>query len=275
MSTARYRTSTVLVISILLSSTLATGQDTSNVQRSPEGITLIQSVVDASGGYASFTSIHDLVATGTTSAPMNSANTMEFPVTVSLRGLDQLRVDSKLPTGAQSFLYNRGGVSKKEANGTIASLRNEDVVIDVSHFFPLQHLAAALQDSTYSVTQPETVKDPVTEMSMYHFRLRRIPSQSLASQRSLVSPETLDYYVDPTTNEVTRVKSIHNDRGFTPQGNGRQSYEVFDFSNYSLEGRVLLPHKIIVSIDKRLISTITISSYKLNTGLTESEFSTR
>ena len=264
--------SSILLTSFLLGSSPAIAQSTSNIERSPEAITLMQRVLTASGGGASIEAIHDLVATGTASAPMNSEETAENAVTISLRGLDQLRVDSTQPTGVRSIFNNRGSLSSKEVNGTVLRLGSEDTVSTTSHFFPLEHLAAALRDSSYSVTVPESVSDEESGHNLYHFRLQRVTSEVVGSVHRMVSSVALDYYVDATTDCILRIQNLHSDRGRTPIDNGRGPYEIYRFSNYRLDDGILLPHKLSVSLGKQLISTIEIIEYKQNTGLAESDF---
>lgn len=269
------RKSFILLSAFFIGIIPVAAQNASSIERSPEAIALIQRVVAASGGNASIGAIHDLVATGTISPPMTPKETTESAataLTMSMRGLDQLRVDSVLPAGKRSLFFNRGGLSSKEANGAIIPRGSEDVVSSTSHFFPLEHLAAALQDSSYSVTAPEPIIDTETGANLYHFHLYRIRSDAIGSTHRTTSSVTVDYYVDATTNYIVRVKNLHRDRGVMPPDNGRGPYDIYNFSDYGLEQGLFLPHQIVVSLDKRTVFTINITSYQLNTGLAESVF---
>jgi hypothetical protein len=270
-----FRKSFILLSAFFLGIIPAVAQNASSAERSPETIALIQRVLAASGGNASIGAIHDVVATGTISPPMASKETAESAataLTISMRGLDQLRVDSVLPAGKRSLFFNRGALSSKEKDGAIIPRGSEDAVSSTSHFFPWAHLAAALQDTSYSVTDPEPLTDAETGANLYHFRLRRIRTNTAGPAHPTTSSVAIDYYIDATTSYIVRVKHIHSDRGFMPPDNGRGPYDIYDFSDYSLEQGLLLPHQVVVSSDKRLISTINITSYQLNAGLPDNIF---
>ncbi len=264
----------VLVV-VLLSTFPAMAQSTPNIERDPEAIALIQHVLQVSGGNAPIQAVRDLIATGTASALMNpneSSESTVTPLTISIREHDQLRLDSTLSAGKKTFFFNRGGLSSAEANGAVTPLGSEDPVSSLSHFFPIANLELALQDSSYSVTTPEPMTDAQTGANLYHFRLRRMPSELIGSVQRTTSSITVDYYVDAATNVIVRVKNLHGDRGAIPRDNANGPYDVYDFSGYALESGLLLPHQIVVSSDRRLISTINISRYQLNTGLVDSDF---
>lgn len=270
-----FRKSSILLSAFFLGIIPAVAQNASSIERSPEAIALIQRVLAASGGNAPIGAIHDVVATGTISPPMASKETAESAataLTISMRGLDQLRVDSVLPAGKRSLFSNRGALSSKEKDGAIIPRGSEDAVSSTSHFFPWAHLAAALQDTSYSVTAPEPLTDAETGANLYHFRLCRSRSDTIGSAHRTTSSVTVDYYVDATTNYIVRVKNLHRDRGVMPPDNGRGPYDVYSFSDYGLEQGLLLPHQIVVSLDKRMVFTINITTYELNTGLAESAF---
>lgn len=269
-SFASCRISSILFTSFLLGAVPATAQNASNVERSPEAITLVQRVLDASGGDASIAAIHDLVATGTVSSPVNLSDTEEGSVTISLRGLDQMRIDSTLPTGTRSVFYNHGGLSSQETDGSVLPIGGEDEVSSISQFYPLVHFAAALHDSSYSLTVPETVTDEESGHNLYHLRLQRIRSVAVGSAHRSVSSVALDYYVDATSNCIVRVQHRYSDRGITPTNKG--PFEIYQFDDYHVDHGIFMPHHITVTLDKRLISTTRISKYQLNTGLAESYF---
>jgi hypothetical protein len=271
-SLAFCRISSILFTGLLLSAIPAMAQNASNIERDPGALTLIQRVVDASGGYASIEAVHDLVATGTLSAPMNAKDTTESPVTISLRGLDQLRIDSVQPKGARSIFLNRGVLTNKEEDGAVVPLGNQDVVSSISHILPLEHLAAALNDNSYSVTATDTVVDEDSGHNLYHFRLQRILSEPARTVRRTISSIALDYYVDVTTTSIVRVRNLHSDRGYTPIDRGKGPYEIYNFSDYQSVNGILLPQIITMSFDRQVVSTIKITHYQLNTGLTESNF---
>ena len=247
-------------------------QNSSNVERSPEAITLIQRVLDASGGEASVAAIQDLIAIGTLSAPMNAKETAETAVTLSMRGSDQLRIDSTLPKGVRSIFYNRGGLSSKEEDGAVVPLGSEDALRSTSRFFPLEHLVAALHDSSYSVTVPGAGADQESGDNLHRLRVQRIRTETVGSAHRTTSSVALDYYVDATTNRIVRIQILHADRGVTPVDRKRGPFDIYHFSDYRLDNGLLLPHQISVSIDSRLISTIHISTYQFNTGLAEGNF---
>lgn len=264
--------SLILLAGVFFGALTARAQNTSNIERSPETITLIQQVLTTSGGVALIDSIHDVVETGTSSIPMNAKDTVDATATISLRGLDQLRIDATLPAGTRSMFYNHGDLSTKEADGTVVPFGSEDSVSSTSHFFPLGHLAAALQDSSYSLTAPETVVDEETGHNLYHFRLQRIRYETVGPAHLPISSVVLEYYIDATTNYIVRIKNQHSDRGYKPKDLEKGPFEIYDFSDYRLDSGVLLPHQIAASIEKRLISTTQISAYQLNTGLADSFF---
>jgi hypothetical protein len=269
------RKSSIALTAFLLTAISAAAQNSSDIERSPEAIAIIQRVIQASGGNVSIATIHDLVAAGTLSLPTTateSAETPETPLTISMRELDQLRIDSTLTTGKRSIFYNHGSWSSREANGGVARLGMVDDVSSTSHFFPLGQLTAALQDSSYSVKLLEPVADQEMGHNLYHLRLQRIRSLPFGSIHRNVPSLEVDYYVDVTTGYIVMVKNLHSDRGALPVDKARGPFEIYKFSDYRLDNGILLPHQISVSIDKRLVSTIHISGYQLNTGLAESNF---
>jgi len=264
------RESLVFLAALLLGTATVTAQNTPNIERSPEAIALMQRVLAASGGPVSSGTFHDLVATGTVSAPMDAKDTLETTVTLSMRGLDQLRIDSALPKGTRSVFHNRGRMLSKEADGTVVPLGGEDAFSSTSHFFPLGHLAAALSDTSYAVTVPETITDDESGHTLYHLRLQRILPTTDRPAHPSVPPVALDYYVDATTNCIVRARNPYNDRG--TMSSARGPFEIYRFGDYRLDHGILLPHEITVSIDKRLMSTLNISEYRLNTGLADDNF---
>jgi hypothetical protein len=262
----------VLFTIVLLGWIPATAQEASNIQRSPQAIALIQRVLGASGGEASIGAVHDLLAAGTVSNPATGQSTAESAVTISLRGLDHLRTDFTLPSGTRSAFYNRGRLSSKETDGAVVPLGSEDSVVSTSHFFPLGNLGAALQDSSYSLTTPDSVTDEESGHALYHFRLQHVGHKAVGAERGTISSPALDYYIDATTDCILKVQNLHQDRGHMPIDTGKGPYEIYRFSDYRLDNGILLPHQLSVSLGRQLISTVNIVGYKLNTGLAESNF---
>jgi hypothetical protein len=136
-SSISFRKSLMLFVTLPLGSISSAAQDASSIERSPEAIALIQRALAASCGNAPIGAMRDLVATGTISSSMTSKQTAESAataLTISMRGLDQLRVDSVLPAGKRSYFFNRGRLSSKEESGAIIPLGSEDAVSSTSHF---------------------------------------------------------------------------------------------------------------------------------------------
>lgn len=260
----------LLLIGGTLARATATAQVSSTFERSPQGISLIQHVVDASGGVSSIIAVRDLTATGTITPSTTSKNASEESVTISIRGLNQLRFDSQGATGARSNYYNRGRLSRKEADGSVVPVGFQDELYSIGHFFPLGHLCAALSDSSYSVSQPETVTENRGGRQLYHIRVRQAYSGTVKSVNRLILSNILDYYIDPNTYALVSVQNHHRDRGVTVSLNG--PLDIYQFGAYSEDHGLLLPHQITISLDSRLISTIRISSYQLNVGLAENYF---
>jgi len=259
-----------LLVGILLSVSSVTAQDTSNSERSAAAIAVLRRVLDASGGISSIAAIRDAVATGTLSTAMSLKETKESSVTISMRGREQLRMDSEEPTGTRSMFYNHGGVSSKDEHGAIASLGSRDAMSSISHFFPLQHYVAALNDPSYSVIELDPSMDEQSGHTLYHLRLQRTETENVESLHRARTSIALDYYIDATSDCIVRVQNRHSDRGMTPTN--RDPFEIYQFSDYRAEHGILLPHQITVWLEKRLISTINITGYQLNTGLNESHF---
>jgi hypothetical protein len=272
---SRFRFFTVLLMSSLLDANPVKAQNTSGIERSPEAIAVIQRAVNASGGVTSVNGIQDVVATGTVSVPINADKTTLTSLTLSEKGLDQLKIDSVFPTGKRSFYYSHDAVSRKDHDGSMVPLRGDDSFKIVSHFFPLTSLAAALQDTSYSVNLTETTTDETSGHTLYHLRVQRHKSATKGPVQRDQSSVALDYYIDASTTLIVRVQHLHLDRGRMPSALGRNPLEIYSFDDYRLDGGLLLPHQIVTSVDKRPISTITIDSYKLNTGLRESDFNAR
>jgi len=243
-------------------SKIAWSQD--SVQRDPRAFTILAQTFAAGGGQELLASIRDLTETGTVT--YNWADPATGDVTVTSRGVHQLRVDANLPKGRRTTVIHGDGGSLKGTNGRARPIYRQSTNDLGSLTLPILPLIAAIQDPATSIIYRGLVTHDGTQQ--YDVRLPKVYTKQQHPARSRGVRKVRDYYIDPRTFLVT----IVSDRTYFGEARHPAITREVIYSNYQPVHGIMTPLKIAETVQGVSAFTMTFSQVAFNSGLADSDF---
>lgn len=234
-----------------------------SVQRDEQAVSVISDTVNAGGGLAVFTSIADFKASGKITY-FWAGEEVQGAATIWARGTDQFRLDAKLHDGVRSFVVNKGLGSVHRTNGQPTLLPPHNTVNLGSLTLPTVHLAAALQDHSFSVLY--VGRESKDGHQVHHVRLQKVFPNDVDGIRGRLSKR--EFYIDTVTLQIVNtVDMLH------PQYQFGVAYpHEMLFSDYQNVGGLMIPFSIIEIVNGQHTFAIRLNEFTINQGLTDDDF---
>lgn len=247
-----------------LASSLAAQQPTT-VQRDPQAMAILTQCLNAGGGMQAISAIQDVTATGTiTYSGMDQSP--QGSVTIKSLGLNRFRLDASLPDGLHSYVVGKDKTFHKNPDGSMSPMPPLNVVKPASVPFPLFHVLAAVQDSSYFITYGGLVTR--NGQQLHDILVQKTFSRNEDPSGRLTDVVKANLYIDPTSLTVLCIE----DRAYRTDGEpGDVSHEI-QFGNYQIIDGISAPLAAIEFLGGQKLSTIQLTQISFNSGLAESDF---
>jgi hypothetical protein len=254
----------------LLSASLAfspklAGQTTAPAPKDPQAVSVLTQALTSAGGVSAVSAIQDFTATGNVTYYWANQQ-VAGAVTVKGRGMTQYRIDVQLNPGTRTAVVDNGAAWIKEADGSVRQLLSQHSENAGGVCFPYQQIAAALTNSSVSITDLGTIAEDGQQ-----FRGIRLQDTVAASGDPLGVRTKLgqtDLLIDPNSFLVLRIRDSVPGRSLTGP---RVSHEMI-FSDYGQVNGVQFPFSVTQTIGHQPTDTIQFSQVNFNTGLSDSDF---
>lgn len=232
--------------------------------RDPNAVTLLTEAVAAAGGLSAVTGIKDFTGAGSITY-FWAGNQVSGSVTV--RGLGSwFRLDAQLPEGMRSWLVTDTQGSIREFDGTTKPIEYADAVSFGSLAFPCARIAAALSDSSFSVSVTGTTIINGRQADIIQIQ----PTFSSGDDPggTIARLNTRSYVIDAQTFALMAVR----DTLYSDDGRERPVPHELLFSNFTQMNGVTVPLAIEEKIDGQPTWTVQLSSMIVNSGIGASVF---
>jgi hypothetical protein len=264
------RASLVLGLAILLSAASASAQDATTSgttvappQRDLQAVTLAAQAYQAMVG---LTPLQNIVIQGSVTRIAGSDEEMGS-ANIELAGGQASRMVLSLTGGQRQRVYNQQSGAWAGPDGAWHAQALHNCWIGGGWVFPAFLLAAALNDTSYSIIYPGlTQLDGGTFTHLVIYRSLSIPSAAAA--RLIQHLSRLDFYLDPATGLPAALEfMVHPD-----DDAGLDILVQIHFSNYQNVNGVQVPFHIQKLVEGSLALDVTLSGAQINSSLQASDF---
>jgi len=243
------------------------GQQTppQTVKRDPQAVAILMQALNAAGGVAALSAIHDFAGSGAITYYWASKE-VQGNATIRGRGTGQFRLDTTLPNGVRSVAVNNGTGSVKEVDGTTTPIPYHNAVNFGSVTFPYMYLVAALQDSAISMSYVGL--ETTDGRQAHHIRMRRVFAPDTELTQIHTKLTTREFFIDPVTfHLLSTLDMVH------PKYKSTEDLpHEMQFSDYRPVSGVLVPFSITeIGWGQRTL-TIQLNQITFNTGLHDTDF---
>jgi hypothetical protein len=249
-------------ISFLLVS-LATGAQTTGgtdrAQKDAEGLRLLSSLY---GGLKTHRSATDSTVTGTV-----TVKGISYPVVLKTRGNQKVRVETTLPGGTSTYIFNEQRGETRDPAGKVKELSPyNSATRRIGH---LPHLSLLYEyDRDYlDIGKPKAVDfkgRPALEVRVnMHFQISDPKILERAREQA-----GLKFTLDPIDGRVLRVEK----RLVSENSPYFSTASVIEYSDYRLIDGVLVPFLQVTSHDGREVTRLQLDSVVFQQGLPDAEF---
>lgn len=260
-----------ILASICVFEGLAYGQQppASSVAKDPQALALAQASMAALINAAQ---VNDITLVGTATRYAGS-DVQNGSVALTAYGTYDSRLDLNLSGGAQSevrtFPTTGPAGATIESDGSTHPMAQHNCQTDAVWFFPALSALSQIANPYMSVTYVGA--EIFQGASVQHVRVfRQSPLLSADGNSSLAKLSAIDFYLDRSS--ALPIFEVFNGHPF-PDAGADIVVEIA-FSNYKIFSGVQIPTKITKYINGSLFLDIELQSATLNSGLTDSNFST-
>jgi len=256
-----------LVLTLLIGTfpTAALAQDSSTqdaVSREPQAVAILTQALVVAG--ASAQNAQDFRATGTITYYW-AGEEVKGPVTVRSRGGDQFRLDASLPEGTRSWAVSNESGSVKEMDGTKVSIPSFTALNSSALLRPAARVAAALSDSSFSVSLAEP--EQVDGRSAFKVRLRPVIPAKDDPGGHIAHLRTFDVLVDASTFLILRLEDVLQAESI------QETYpRELTFADYQLVEGALVPMSITQRFGGQRTWSLRIETVEATPDLTDKDF---
>jgi hypothetical protein len=235
-----------------------------SVQRDAQALAVLAQVMNAAGGVAALSAIHDFTGSGT--IVYNWANQdVHGAVVVRGRGTTQFRLDASLPDGVRTWIVNDQSGSIRETNGHTHEIPFHNAMNFGSLSFPYAALVAVLNDPSATIRYLGSATN--NGRSVHQIRVQPI-SLDIEPSGLLHKLSTKDYFIDANTFQIlSTLDMVHPDRDFYDE----YPHEV-TFSDYRRVNGIPVPFSVEERVAGQHAWTMQLSSVNLNPGLSDQDF---
>jgi hypothetical protein len=253
----------IFSLSFALQMLAQTQTATPQAVKHPEGVNVLTRCVVAVGGSQVINSIQDFTATGTITH-FWAGEEVKGTATLRERGVDQIRIDSDLPSGPRSWAIKNGTASLRRKGKEIGA-PYQNGVDSGAVGSPLFITLAALSDPQISVSAVEQVKVDEREVLLIHTQ-RNLTTSDGHPDEFLSRRTAKELLIDPSTYLPLAVRS----KVYPPKGFSGEFLQEIRFGDFRTVNGVLVPFELIEIISGQKTWVFHADSVALNTGLSES-----
>lgn len=238
---------------------------------SPQAIAVLQQALSASGNADSATRVRSFVATGTATfflpGPVfPQVQQVQGGATIRAQGSDQFRLDANLPGGIRSIARNRHAGTRKEEDGRYSDIPVHNTVSRGGSSFPYLPIAAALSDSTMTISYVGLVASGTQRAHQVRI-VKNFPAhQDPTGLMSRLSQT--DYFVDSQTNLVIKTADAVHPRQTATWDYPRETL----FESYRTFNGVAVPTLVREKIAGQTTWEFRLAGISFNPTLNDSEF---
>lgn len=232
-------------------------------QRDPQAVAVLTQALNAEGGSQMLSSIRDFTATGTVTH-FWAGQEVKGTATLRGRGMEQIRLDSNLPTGPRTWTINHGAASLRRNEKSIG-VPYQNGVDSGAMNYPFFVLLNALSDPQISISTIEHVKTSDNDALL--IRINKNLSSHDDPSGILTRRSAKEVILDPSTFLPITLRS----KTYPPKGFSGEFIQEMQFDDFRAVNGVLLPFSLTETISGQKTWTFRADSVVLNTGLNEPE----
>jgi hypothetical protein len=227
------------------------------VTKDTQAVDVATQALAAVGGITALNTIADYTATGNMTYHMDVDRDVQGSVTVRGRGVDQLRLDTNLPSGTRSESTS-GITTIKNEDGTVHQMYGQPPMAPARMVLPCLELLMALK-STQSLSLVYKGIVEVDGHSAHDVQVRHVLAEVLPSKASYV---TVDFFIDSSTFQIVMMQDV------VAQNLVRQ----FRYSNFKVVNGLSMALSISARINDQDVWLLGLSGVNFNLGLQDSDF---
>lgn len=257
----------VSFLALIFTAIVFYGQQTParSVQRDSQSMTLMNQVVETSGGSTALTAIQKWKATGTVTY-FRDGKAVTGQATLQGMGSRKLRLDVNSSTGVESSVSNNGVSWRKGFDGrrrTLRQQRDENLICIV---LPAIQLAKALLDPTVGIVDGGSETKEGRQLR----RIELQPHLNNSKQPGISSSwNKATFFVDPSSFQVVGFREmISPEARFDPN----IPHEIW-FSNFQKVDGILVPFTVDEKVMGQPTFSMTLEQVQTKADIDESVFS--
>jgi len=245
---------------------IAQGTDPGNNQTTSQGVTVLTQSLNASGAANQQSPVQSFTASGTITF-FWAGQQVQAPATILMHGSSQFRLDASLPGGTRSVAVSGNTGARKAEDGTLTPIPLHNTISMGGTSFPYLSIAAALADSTLTVSDVSLVDSG--DQQLQKVRVTKNFSADQDPNGIVAKLSQTDYFVDPKTNLVVKVADVTHPIQTLTEDYPRE----MEFESYSVVSGVAVPTVVRERINGQKVWEFSLSSISFNTNLTDADFS--
>ena len=233
--------------------------------RDAQAVTVANQVITAAGGTAAIGAIKDFTATGNMAMP-SGQQSVQVPVTIKGMGLSQFRIDTNVTSGVSSWAMYHGKVSLQNADGTVVPSYIRSPLTPSTLIFPHQLLATAINSQFYSLLYEGPTQ--IGGRPAVDIRIQPTMPQGSDPSGQFAGLSAVDFLVDASTFQILATRDMVRTVKNMWIGNPHE----IQYVKYTVVAQVFIPFSISESVGGQTPRVLTVQSFSVNSGLTDSEF---
>jgi hypothetical protein len=233
----------------------------SQVQKDPQAVNVIAKSLAAMGG-ASISTYQDFAATGSVTLSSPDLPT-RYPIRLSAKGTQQVRLEVDLPKGTNVRILNRGRAILKRPDGSVRYLIEKNTFNERVSHIPVLSLLGEFKNDNITVRYLGATQ--LTDHNADVVALENIQTSNARPDRK---PNALLVYINQLTNMVDKIQYV----SYAENGpDDEQKVEIY-FAGYKQINSISVPLQQSVYTDGTLESSIVFDSITFNDGLSDALF---
>lgn len=254
-----------LFASLLLSVSLSAQQTPPTAQRDSQAVTLLEQCLNAAGGTSAIGAIKDFTGTGNITYYW-AGEQVTGSVTVRGLGASLFRLDAQLPDGPRSWLVTDLKGSIRKADGTVSRIPYANAINRGSLTLPYVPIAAALTDSSFSVTSVGTATVNGRKGTIVQVQHVFSPQDDPAGDLKKFNARS--YVIDSQTFAILETQ----DTMWSDDGRMRPVEHEVVFSKFTSVNGLSVPFSIEEKLGGQETWSLELDNLVFNTGLADSVF---
>ena len=226
--------------------------------KDPQAVSVVSQALSAAGGNAAIAAIGDYTATGNITYHFDVDRDVQGTVMVRGNGVDQLRIDSNLPSGTRSESTS-GITSFKSENGSVQQIHRPSPMAPARLVLPYLELMMG-SISTKSLSLLSKGQTQLDGHTVYDIQVQHVLPPNLSARTPYV---TIDFFIDSTSFQVLMMQDTLSE----------SLIRQVRYSQFTSIGGVSVPFALNTRINGQPVWDISLAGISFNRGLTTSDFS--